>query len=396
MAMMVHQPGETAILLALAPILLLSGMTSAATAKIWREQKFSVFAISDVVSAAGGVVVAILAALHGWGAWSLVAQQVTLWTVRGVWLLWASRSSVSLICRPSLLKGSWAFGANLVGISFMDFASRNIDNILIGTLLGVAALGEYSMAYQVMRMPEIIIAGPIYTALFSTLSRIKNDPEKFVRITLASLTLVVTVVLPIFGGMAVVADLAVGTILGPKWGPAGPVLILLAPAGVAFCSYCVFGAVLSALGRAAMQLRVSMIVTGGTAVGVLVGTLGHTPGVAIGVSAATVVSAIPLLLLASRETKTPILRLLACFNAPGLATTVMIAAVLAFRNRGPAMAPTALLVTCIALGAVVYIVTLALVDGPHLVQEARFFLSTRKGAETPEPSAVAAAEAVAI
>jgi PST family polysaccharide transporter len=392
MAMIVHQPGEAVILLALAPILVLSGMTAAPTAKIWRQQRFAVFAVSDVVSAGGGAAVAIVAALHGWGAWSLVAQQVTLWTVRCVWLMLASRSSITPTCRPSLLKGSWAFGANLVGLSFLDFASRNIDNILIGAVLGVAALGQYSMAYQVMRMPEIIIAGPVYTALFSTLSRLKTDRETFNRIGLACLTLVSTVVLPVFGGLAVVSDLAVGTILGPKWGPAAIVLVMLAPAGVAFCTFCVLGAMLSALGRAAVQLRMAMIITGGTAVGVLVGTLDHTTGVAMGVSAAMVVAAVPFVLLVSRETQTPALRLLTCFNAPGLATTVMIASVLGFRSIERSMEPTLMLVACIAIGALAYIVTLGLVSGPQLLREAKFFLSARKGSATLDSAAISTAE----
>lgn len=70
----------------------------------------------------------------------------------------------------------------------------------------------------------------------------------------------------------------------------------------------------------------------------------------------------------------------------------MIAAVLTFRNASHGMEPTALLLTCIGLGALAYVVTLGLVSGQHLLSEARFFLAARKSLATLESAAISKAE----
>jgi len=377
-AMIVRQPEIMPILLTLAPMLLLGGMISVANAKILKDQRLEVFAASDVISAAGAAAVAIWTASHGWGAWSLVAQQLTMATIRFVWMMSASGVRIRLVCRPVLLAKFWNFGANVMGVGVLDFVSRNIDNLLVGAFLGIAALGHYSMAYQIMRMPELVIAGPVCMSLYPALCAVADDVVLFRRDALAYIGLVASVILPIFAGLAAVADLAIGTVLGEKWRAAEPVLVWLGPAGVAFCAYAVFGTILYAKGKAHLQLRLSLIIAWCTALGVLVGSVLGIAGVAIGVTLAMLIAAPFYLKFVGRELEASPLHVLSRFRSPALATLAMVASVLAGRAAFQSLPGPVLLVAVIMMGGVVYAGALAFLDGKEITAQMRLFIASRR------------------
>lgn len=385
-AAIVHQPQITPILLILAPMMLLGGMVSVANARVLKDQRLEVFAASDVISAAGGAGVAIWAALHGWGAYSLVAQQMTLSIVRCVWMMSASGVRIRFVCRPILLQKFWNFGANVMGVGVLDFVSRNVDSLIIGAILGVAALGNYTMGYQIMRMPELVIAGPVCMSLYPALSRISDDIDAFRHDALAYIGFVATMILPIFAGLATVADLAIDAVLGEKWRPTVPALIWLAPAGVAFCTYALFGVMFFAKGKAHLQLRMSMLTAVGIAVGVLVGTLGGIRGVAMGVTLAMLVAAPAYMTVLGREMACSPLTILARFRTPALATLAMVASVLATRAALSALPGFVLLITAVATGVVVYAGASVLLAGKELREQVNLFMASRRAKPVESPA----------
>src|SRR5205807_1441685 len=98
-------------------------------------------------------------------------------------------------------------------------------------------------------------SGPIYLTIFTAIARLGEDRSRASVLATRGLRGVATVVGPMFGGLAMVADLAVRLLLGAKWAPAAPALAFLAPAGFLLCFYSIIGAVLMGLGRAEWQLR---------------------------------------------------------------------------------------------------------------------------------------------
>jgi len=75
-AVIYRQPELFRILLALAPILVVSSSLSVANARIVRSQRFGVFAAGDIGSATVSAGIGLWLAFRGFGIWSLVFQQL--------------------------------------------------------------------------------------------------------------------------------------------------------------------------------------------------------------------------------------------------------------------------------------------------------------------------------
>src|SRR5262249_40056613 len=141
------------------------------------------------------------------------------------------------------------------------YAYTNADFLLVGRLLGTNALGLYSMAWNVSRMPRDklwIVLNPLAVPLFS---RSRSNPHQL-GVALCKLTSFLAIVpLPAVAGLAVVADDAVRVLLGPQWVAAVPVLRLLCAFGVVRALSVLWAPALFAAGSTASVVRFNVACT---------------------------------------------------------------------------------------------------------------------------------------
>lgn len=240
--------------LAIAPTLLLNGIAMPMQAAVQRDLRFGTLALIDIVSMAVGVVLSLVAALLGWGVWSLVVlagagqvyRLVALWVAaKPRW----GRPRLSRDIRPFVTTGGSIFGVQL-----LNYAARNLDNVVIGQQLGPAALGQYSRAYALFLLPQQQLTAPLGRVALPVLSRLQDDGDRYRRYVRAALTVIGYLSLPTYAIAAAVAVPLMLVLLGPGWDQAGHVFALLAIAGVAQAVGNVQGWLYISLGRAHRQL----------------------------------------------------------------------------------------------------------------------------------------------
>jgi O-antigen/teichoic acid export membrane protein len=371
-------PTLVPIIVALTVVLPLGGSLSVSNARISREGKFTLFAMGDVVSSLSSSAIAIVAALAGAGAWSLVIQQCVLWIVKVSWLLPVSGFRPSFVCKPSLAWPHLGFGLNSVGANLADFANKNLPTVVIGGLIGVAAAGHYSMGYQIVRVPELIISGPLYLTIFASVAQWGDDRRGTAPLALRGLRGIVTALAPLFCGLALVAHLAVLLLLGPKWQATAPILMLLTPAGFFLCVYSFIGAIFMGLGRSHYQFRLTVLSGCFLAAGSLLGARYGGEGVAAGFSIGAVLVAPVYLVTLSRLLLTPIRTILRETVSPLVATLAMAVAVIALEQRLPAWNPALQLSALALCGGATFSAVLALISGRQLVRDMQWLLATNR------------------
>lgn len=240
--------------LALAPIVLLNSIAMPLQARLQRELRFGAIAASDALSMAVGVAASIVAAALGAGVWALVLLTGTAAVYRVIAMLVAVRPRLGGARPIREIVPVLTTGGSIFGVQLLNYAARNLDNVLIGRTLGAATLGVYTRAYALLMLPISQLNGPLARVGLPVLSRLQDDPEGYRRYVRVSMLVLSYALIPTFAVAAALSGPLVAILLGGQWTAAAPIFALLAIAGVAQGLGNVSGWLYVSLGRAHRQL----------------------------------------------------------------------------------------------------------------------------------------------
>jgi lipopolysaccharide exporter len=215
--------------LALRP--LIDASASIGIARLTRDLRFRQVALIYLPGALADLVTAVATA-STLGVWSLVAGALagSAVTVFASYLFAPHRPRISLSWRtvaPLVDFGRWVL---LAGIATL--AGTLVTQLAVSRALGAAALGLYFLALKVAFLP-IEAAGAIVGAVaFPMFARLRDDPHATTQGFATLLAGVGLVLIPVYALVMVAAPL-LEQALGSRWAGTGPVVQILALAGVA-------------------------------------------------------------------------------------------------------------------------------------------------------------------
>ncbi len=228
-------------------------------ALISRRLHYHTLSLRSWVATIVGGLIGVGMASAGMGAWSLIGQTLGI-SVTGTLAMYQATG-----WRPKFVF-SWRKFADLFSFSgplllsrIFGYSVRNVDNLLIGRYLGSVALGFYAFAYTVFMIPVVDIGFPVSQILFSSLSRLQEDPDRLKRGFLLTTKYVTMIALPMMVGLALVAPLFVEVVFGAKWLPSAPVMSILALAGFLQLMTSLGPSGLQAAGRTDLHMRWSLL-----------------------------------------------------------------------------------------------------------------------------------------
>lgn len=209
-------------------------------------------------------IISVSAAAMGAGVWSFLFYHIAMQGLRCGAFWFATRSKIQRNLNLGLAAPLMRFGGWVVAFNLVNYLMRNLDRYIIGGWLGAGILGFYSLAYQVMLIPMMIVTWPASGVLLSTLSRLKEKPEMQRDAFLAVLLLASCVTVPMMTFVALRADLIFDTILPARWAPVGPITQMLAIAGGLQSLTAFIGALFMISGQVQRQFWFGLAITGVT------------------------------------------------------------------------------------------------------------------------------------
>ncbi len=227
-----REPALAPVNLVMSLAFVFSGLTLQHRALLQRRLEFGrinfVAAVAPIVGAVSGIVIATL----GGGYWALVA--VTLVTLLasciGMWMACSWRPGPPR--RGTGARKMLAFGGHVTTFQFINFFTRNGDNILLGWRWGKEPLGLYSQAFRLMLLPAGKIMTPLMQVMIPSLARLTDTPEKYRKFFHSALSLLATAcVLPSVLAMLIAPEVF-PLLLGEKWNDSVPIFLLLGPAAI--------------------------------------------------------------------------------------------------------------------------------------------------------------------
>ncbi|MEJ1179049.1 MULTISPECIES: lipopolysaccharide biosynthesis protein [unclassified Pseudarthrobacter] len=240
---------------------------------------------SDIAAAAAGSAAGIGAAFAGAGPWSMVYQVVVTDLVCGVALMIASkgpRPNFSFRSVVPLLK----FSSSVFATDCLAYFSRNLDSILVGRFLGVAALSLYGMAYRILVMPVQLIGQTVNRVMFPAFARAAQEPALVAEKLVAATRILAISAIPLMVYVACAAPVLVNLVLGPEWMPAAALVSVLAIGGARETVFYITPSLMKGLGQGRLIIRyeilAAVVQVGGIVIGLQFGLL----GVAVGYAAA--------------------------------------------------------------------------------------------------------------
>lgn len=376
-----HAPEATGVVRLLCLAVIIDGVTAAPTQLINREFAQGRRAVVDLTNLvlASGLTIALAAT--GFGAWSLaigrlVGNGVTAAMLCRFAAYWPRPGFDRQHARQVL-----GFGLPLAGASLLVIAMLNVDNVVVGRLLGPVALGLYVQAFNLSSWPVNVFSTVVRRVSLAAFSRVDGDPGARARAFTRAATLMSAAALPVAALLGLLALPLISTVYGSRWAPAAAALQFLAIVGAARVFIELAYDFLVARGRSGTTLVLQGAWLAALLPALLLGA--HLDGIAGAAAGHAVVSAgvmVPAFVAAVVATGVPLRSLLAAVARPVAGTALLAAAVLAVR----AVTSPSLLQLLLAGGAA------ALVYLP-VVAPLRHLLRTTGTAarETPVPSAPA-------
>ena len=235
------EPRLAQIVPAMAVTLFLGGAQAQIQVQLARQLKFSALALSLFLAPTAGLLLAVVAALLGWGYWALVLQAVGTSLVL---LLVQMGTARWLPTRPRRGYGSGALirsGVEMGAALLLTWAANNVDSMVAGARLGPTSLGHYNRGFQLTVTMVSGFLAPLTQVAIPMLNEARKTGRRPAELLVKMQALVA---IPVCLGMTMLALTApslIPLVLGNVWEPTVPVVQILAMAeclhSLSFISY---------------------------------------------------------------------------------------------------------------------------------------------------------------
>lgn len=194
-------------------------------------------------------------AWYGAGIWSLVAAWYIQCALTNIIYFWQCPHSI----KPLLIKHSDQlrnFCIIILLTNIVNWIIENLDNLIIGKMLGATKLGLYSVSYNLVRTPANHLVVSLQTILFPASARAQDNNSGLQRAYLSVIAGVTLIAFPIFITTAVLSSTVIEALFGVRWVAAAPITIPLALAMAVHPMMAVAGPMLAGKGQPGTELKV--------------------------------------------------------------------------------------------------------------------------------------------
>ncbi|ULC59750.1 lipopolysaccharide biosynthesis protein [Flaviramulus sp. BrNp1-15] len=218
-------------------------------------------------------IIAIYQAYHGYGYFSLINRAIFKSIMLFCINFYNSKLKISTSFNFQGMKMIMVYSSFQFAFNFINFFSRNLDNILIGKYLGAASLGFYDRAYRLMLYPVQNLTNVITPVLHPILSEYQNEPEVIYNSYKNILEILAFIGMPLSVFLYFSADEIIYLMYGSQWKESVPIFKILALTVWIQMTLSSTGAVFQALGKTNLLFYSGFISSVFMVTAILVGVL---------------------------------------------------------------------------------------------------------------------------
>ena len=229
--------------------LLLSGLKNIGIMFFQKELEFNKQFFYEFPATIIDLLVAVTLGFLFRNAWALVCGGIAAGFVR----LFISYIIHPYRPRIKVEKGKFielfGFGKWMLGSSILVFLITQGDDIFVGKMIGITALGFYQMAYTLSNLPTTEITNIMARVTFPAYSKLQDNTIRFKEAYLKVLQLTLFFSMPLAGLIFVLSSEFTHLFLSDKWVPIIPLIQVLSIAGLLRSIAATTGPVFYSLGK---------------------------------------------------------------------------------------------------------------------------------------------------
>jgi O-antigen/teichoic acid export membrane protein len=169
-------PGATPVVRVTSLIIITNGVASVPAAVLQRHFMQDRQMAADQVHGWLGAVVSLALALRGFGAMSVAVGQVSGAAAGGIMLIVLAPLRISFGFDRSVALRLLRFGLPLAGSGLVVFLVGNVDNFIVGHMLGATILGFYVLAWNLASLPVNMFSQPVRSVAPAFFARLQDNP----------------------------------------------------------------------------------------------------------------------------------------------------------------------------------------------------------------------------
>lgn len=237
---------------------ILGGFKNINMIALQKELDFKRLTYMEQTVAALNFVVAVSLAAWLRSVWALVIAQVVGVLIASVLSFWFIPGRARFRFDRKIAAELFTYGKYMTGLAIVVFLTLELDNALIGKILGMEPLGFYVVAYTLANIPSTHISKLISRVMFPLFSKLQSDLPALQREYVRGTRLVLVGVVPITICIAVLAEPIVVALYGERWLAAAGALQILAVFGCFRGLWMINGYLYNATGRPNIDFYLSL------------------------------------------------------------------------------------------------------------------------------------------
>ena len=240
-------------------VLIISAMSLIQANQLRKQFCFKKIAVTNLTASIISLSVTIYMAYHGYGVWSLVAQNLLMALIPAI-IYWITNNwSPSLCFSLASLKSLFSFGVFVCLTNLISSICDNIQGLLIGKYFSASLMGFYSKARSTERIASVSISYALQQVVFPLYSALQNNKFALINVIKQLTQLVSFVIFPLMFLLILLAKPIFILLYSDKWLESVPFFQALCLMGLSSCLQSINTQTISAIGKSKSMFKWTLV-----------------------------------------------------------------------------------------------------------------------------------------
>ena len=230
--------------------------------QLQKSLNFKVLSTVTIATSVISLSVTILMAYHGFGVWSLVAQNILFAVIPALVFWFHIRWRPILVFSTDSFKSLFSFGSYMFLTQLTNQLSHQLRGLFIGKLYSAEIMGYYSKAQNTEKMASHSISQIMNQVTYPLYAKVQDDREQMQRMIRRLTTTVAFLTFPLMFILILIAKPLFILLYSEKWIESVPYFQIICLAGLGGCLQSVNLQTISAIGKSKVMFVWALVKQG--------------------------------------------------------------------------------------------------------------------------------------